>query len=142
MLEVILRKFDEPDEVRTFEKGKFELVHIGRITIGRATYDPGWKWSAHIGKALGKKSCDVEHVGLVIAGRATAAMDDGRVVEMKAGDIFYIPPGHDSWVVGEEPYVSLPCWGLATTRCTSRKPAREAWPWSFTFASCQMPRCH
>jgi quercetin dioxygenase-like cupin family protein len=107
VIEVILRQFDEADEVRTFEKGKFELVHIGGITIGRATYDPGWKWSTHVGKALGKKSCDVEHVGLVIAGRATAAMDDGRVVEMKAGDIFYIAPGHDSWVVGEEPYVSL-----------------------------------
>jgi quercetin dioxygenase-like cupin family protein len=107
VLEVILRQFDEADEVRTFEKGKFELVHIGGITIGRATYDPGWKWSTHVGKALGKESCDVEHVGLVIAGRATAAMDDGRVVEMKAGDIFYIAPGHDSWVVGEEPYVSL-----------------------------------
>jgi len=107
VFEVNLRKFDEPDEIRTFEKGKFELVHIGGITIGRATYDPGWKWSTHVGKALGKKSCDVEHVGLVVAGRATAAMDDGRVVEMKAGDIFYIAPGHDSWVVGEEPYVSL-----------------------------------
>jgi hypothetical protein len=107
VFEVNLRKFDEPDEIRTFEKGKFELVHIGGITIGRATYDPGWKWSTHVGKALGKKSCDIEHVGLVVAGRATAAMDDGRVVEMKAGDIFYIAPGHDSWVVGEEPYVSL-----------------------------------
>jgi quercetin dioxygenase-like cupin family protein len=105
--EVVLKKFDNPDEVRTFDKGRFELVRIGGMTIGRATYQPGWKWSAHVGQARGKKSCDVEHVGLVISGRATAAMDDGRVVEMKAGDIFYIAPGHDSWVVGEEPYVSL-----------------------------------
>lgn len=106
MLEVILKKFDEPDEIRNFEKGKFELVHIGGMTIGRATYDPGWKWSAHVGRSLGEKSCDVEHVGMVLSGRATAAMDDGRVIEMKAGDIFYIAPGHDSWVVGEEPYGS------------------------------------
>lgn len=105
--EVILKRFDQPDEIRTFQKGKFELVHIGGMTIGRATYEPGWKWSAHVGSSLGKKSCDVEHVGLVLSGRATAAMDDGQVIEMRAGDIFYVPPGHDSWVVGEEAYISL-----------------------------------
>jgi quercetin dioxygenase-like cupin family protein len=107
MYEVILKRFETPDEVRTFEKGKFELIHIGGMTIGRASYDPGWKWSEHVGKASGGKSCQVEHVGLVISGRATAAMDDGRIIEMKAGDLFYIEPGHDSWVVGNEPYVSL-----------------------------------
>jgi len=106
MLEVILKTFERPDEVRNFEKGRFEIVHIGGMAIGRATYSPGWKWSDHVGRSLGKKSCDVEHVGLVLSGRATAAMDDGRVIEMKAGDIFYIAPGHDSWVVGDEPYVS------------------------------------
>jgi hypothetical protein len=107
MYEVILRRFEEPDEVRTFEKGKFELVRIGSLTIGRASYEPGWKWSEHVGKAAGAKSCMVEHVGLVVSGRATAAMDDGRVIEMRAGDLFFIEPGHDSWVVGNEPYVSL-----------------------------------
>jgi quercetin dioxygenase-like cupin family protein len=107
MLDVILKRFDQPDEIRTFEKGKFEIVRIAGMTIGRATYAPGWKWSTHVGEALGKRSCDVEHVGLVISGCATAAMDDGRVIEMKAGDIFYIAPGHDSWVIGDEPYVSL-----------------------------------
>ncbi len=113
MFEVILKRFDDPDEVRHFENGKFELVRIGGMTIGRATYEPGWKWSAHVGRSLGKKSCDVEHVGLVLSGRATAAMDDGRVIEMKAGDIFYIAPGHDSWVVGDEPYVSLHLMGAS-----------------------------
>jgi len=107
MLDVILKHFERPDEVRNFDRGKFELIHIGGMTIGRATYSPGWKWSVHVGQALGKKSCDVEHVGMVLSGRATAAMDGGKVIEMKAGDIFYIAPGHDSWVVGEEPYVSL-----------------------------------
>jgi mannose-6-phosphate isomerase-like protein (cupin superfamily) len=107
MDEVILKRFEQPDEVRTFDKGKFELVHIGGMTIGRATYEPGWKWSVHVGAATGAKTCMVEHVGLVVAGRATAAMENGRIIEMKAGDIFYIPPGHDSWVVGDEPYVSL-----------------------------------
>jgi hypothetical protein len=119
VFDVIVKRFDRPDEVRTFEKGRFELVHIGGVTIGRATYDPGWKWSVHVGKSLGKKSCDVEHVGLVLSGSATAAMDDGQIIEMKAGDIFHIAPGHDSWVVGDEPYVSLHLMG-ATDYATSK----------------------
>ena len=107
MYEVILKRFESPDEVRVFEKGKFELIRLGGMTIGRASYEPGWKWSIHVGAPQGVKSCAVEHVGLVVSGRATAAMDDGRIIEMKAGDLFYIAPGHDSWVVGNEPYVSL-----------------------------------
>jgi mannose-6-phosphate isomerase-like protein (cupin superfamily) len=112
MYEVVLKRFENPDETRNFEKGKFELVQVGGMTIGRATYEPGWKWSVHVGKAPmagsdSAKSCMVEHVGMVVSGRATAAMDDGRVIEMKAGDLFYIAPGHDSRVVGDEPYVSL-----------------------------------
>ena len=113
MLEVVLKRFDNADETREFEKGKFELINIGGMTIGRATYNAGWKWSAHVGKTLGKKSCDVEHVGLVISGRAAVAMDDGRVIEMKAGDLFHISPGHDSWVIGDEPYVSLHLMGAS-----------------------------
>jgi hypothetical protein len=108
--DVILKRFEQPDEVREFEKGKFELVTLGGMTIGRATYQPGWKWSEHVGKALGERYCQVEHVGMVLSGCATAALDDGRVIEMRAGNLFYIPPGppgHDSWVVGDEPYVSL-----------------------------------
>jgi quercetin dioxygenase-like cupin family protein len=106
-LDVVLKRFDRPDEVREFEKGKFEVVSLGGMTIGRATYQPGWKWSEHVVAASGAKSCHVEHVGMVVSGCATAAMDNGEVIEMRAGDIFYIPPGHDSWVVGDEPYVSL-----------------------------------
>src|SRR5262245_15378759 len=106
-MDVILKSFDAPDEERVFEKGRFELVHVGGMTIGRASYEPGWKWSVHVGAATGAKSCQVEHVGMVISGRATAAMDDGRVIEMKAGDVFYIAPGPGSWVMGDAPYVSL-----------------------------------
>lgn len=106
-VDVILKRFDAPDEVRTFEKGKFETVQLGGMTIGRATYEPGWKWSEHVGAASGAHSCHVEHVGMVVSGCATAAMDGADIIEMRAGDVFYIPPGHDSWVVGDEPYVSL-----------------------------------
>jgi quercetin dioxygenase-like cupin family protein len=124
MNEVILKQFENPDEVRVFEKGKFELVHIGGMTIGRATYEPGWRWSVHVGRALGKALCEVEHVGIVVAGCATAAMDDGRVFEMKAGDIFYVEPGHDSWVVGDEPYVSIHLMG-AGDYATHKKAAND-----------------
>jgi hypothetical protein len=106
-LDVVLKRFERPDEIREFEKGRFELVRLGGMTIGRATYEPGWKWSLHVGSALGQESCEVEHVGMVVSGCATAAMDSGDIIEMRAGDIFYIPPGHDSWVVGDVPYVSL-----------------------------------
>jgi mannose-6-phosphate isomerase-like protein (cupin superfamily) len=110
--QVILKRFDSPDEVRSFDKGRFELVHIAAMTLGRATYEPGWKWSVHVGKQLDQKMCAVEHIGIVISGRATAAMASGEIIEMNPGDIFYIPPGHDSWVVGDEPYVSLHLLGV------------------------------
>lgn len=105
---VILKRFEAPDEVREMIKGRFELVRLGGVTIGRATYQPGWKWSEHVGPGIGAERCNVEHVGLVLSGTATAAFADGRVVELRAGELFYIPPEpHDSWVVGSEPYVSL-----------------------------------
>jgi hypothetical protein len=107
-LDVILRRFEEPDEVRLFEKGKFELVRIGGMMFGRATYQPGWKWSEHVRGPNDPPRCGVEHVGLILTGVATAAFEDGRVVELRPGNLFYIPPvPHDSWVVGEEQYVSL-----------------------------------
>ena len=107
MRDVIIRRFDAPDEHRAFEKGYFDLLRIGGMTLGQAVYEPGWKWSSHVGSATGAQYCEVEHVGMVISGRATAAMSNGDVIEMRAGQVFYVPPGHDSWVVGDEPYVSL-----------------------------------
>jgi quercetin dioxygenase-like cupin family protein len=106
-LDVVLKRFEQPDEVRHMVKGRFELVRLGGVTIGRATYEPGWRWSEHVGPAVGAARCTVEHVGLVLQGVATVAFDD-RVVEMHPGELFYVPPTpHDSWVVGDEPYVSL-----------------------------------
>jgi quercetin dioxygenase-like cupin family protein len=105
---VILKRFDSPDETKVFEKGRFDVIRLGGVTIGRARYEPGWRWSEHIGPALGQTRCCVEHVGLVLSGVATAAFDDGRVFELRPGQAFYIPPvPHDSWVVGDESYVSL-----------------------------------
>ena len=107
-LDVVLKRFEQPDEVRDMALGRFEVVRIGGMTIGRATYQPGWKWSEHVGRAIGQSRCTVEHVGLVLSGAATAAFEDGRVIELRAGTLFYVPPTpHDSWVLGDELYVSL-----------------------------------
>jgi hypothetical protein len=96
-----------PTEVRTFEKGRFEVYCVGPLTLGRAIYEPGWRWSEHIGAASGQRLCPVEHVGLVLGGAAAVTMADGTEVVIRAGEFFYIPPDHDSWVVGDEAYVSL-----------------------------------
>ncbi len=102
-----IKRFDTPDEARQFEKGKFEIISLGAMVIGRASYEPGWKWSEHVGARSGASSCEVDHIGLVLSGHAKVRMDDGRELDLTAGDLFAIGPGHDSWVVGDEPYVSL-----------------------------------
>ena len=112
-MELAIRRFDAPDETRVFEKGSFELLSLGGTTIGRARYEPGWKWSEHVGAAAGAEWCDVEHLGVVVSGRAAVRMQDGTELVMEPGDVFAIPPGHDSWVVGDEPYVSLHFLGAA-----------------------------
>lgn len=107
MIDVVIKRFDQPDEVREMVKGRFELVRLGGLTIGRATYQPGWRWSEHVGPTVGAARCTVEHVGLVLAGVATVAFED-RVIELRAGELFHVPSEpHDSWVVGREPYISL-----------------------------------
>ena len=114
ILETVLRRFESPDEIREFELGRLELIHIAGQTLGRATYQPGWKWSLHVGPKTGATRCWVEHLGIVVSGHATAAFDDGRVFDLTPGTVFYIPPDpHDSWVVGATPYVSLHLLGAA-----------------------------
>jgi len=106
-VDLTLLSLEEPSETRTFEKGRFDVYRVGPGTLGRATYEPGWRWSVHVGPTVGADLCDVEHVGLVLSGRAAVVMADGTERVMEPGDFFHVPPGHDSWVVGDEPYVSL-----------------------------------
>lgn len=103
----IVRRFDAPDEHRQFPLGRFDLVQIGGMTVGRAEYEPGWRWSKHVGAANGQAVCDVSHLGLVVSGRNRIEMTDGRIIEVGPGDLFEIGPGHDSVVIGDEPYVSI-----------------------------------
>lgn len=107
-VDVILKRFEAPDEFRIFEKGRYDLVRIGDVVIGRATYDPGWKWSEHVGPELGQALCELPHVGLVLRGHAVVEFEDGRLVDLTAGTFFEVPAQpHDSWVVGDDKYVSL-----------------------------------
>lgn len=107
-VDVVLKRFETPDETRTMQKGRFEIVHLGGMTIGRATYEPGWRWSEHVGPCVGETRCSVEHVGLVVSGTAAVSFADGRTLELRTGELFHIPAvPHDSWVVGDAPYVSL-----------------------------------
>jgi hypothetical protein len=121
MMEPTIKRFERPDERRRFPFGSFELVTLGGMTVGRASYEPGWRWSEHVGAATGATMCEVEHVGLVVSGRAAVRMADGLELVMEPGDLFAIPAGHDSWVVGDEPYVSLHLRG-ATTYAAAEAP--------------------
>ena len=107
MAGIEIRRFDDGDERREFAHGSFDLVSLGGVTVGRASYEPGWIWSEHVGKPAGRERCEVEHVGLVVSGRCAVKMADGSEAVLEPGDLFFIQPGHDSWVVGDEPYVSL-----------------------------------
>ena len=101
-----------PDEVRKFDKGKVELVKVAGATIGRASFEPGWKWSASVKPLAQTNSCQAAHFGYQISGTMTTRMDDGTEWTSKAGDVVNIPAGHDAWVVGNEPVVIIDFQGM------------------------------
>lgn len=102
-----VKSFNKPDEVRTPPKTKIEVVKVGDSTVMRATFEPGWKWSECIKPIAGTNSCQAPHVNYVISGRMKVVMDDGTEMEMGPGDAADIPPGHDAWVIGNEPCVAI-----------------------------------
>ena len=108
-----LKKLDTPDEVRRFGHGKMELINIGGGTVGRATFEPGWKWSNDVKPIAGTDLCQAPHFLYQISGRMVVRMADGREMESGPGDVAVIPPGHDAWVVGNEPVVVVD-WGGAS----------------------------
>jgi mannose-6-phosphate isomerase-like protein (cupin superfamily) len=107
------RQFDSPDERRAFAQGHTDVVTMGGVTLGLATFNPGWRWSESIKPVVGTESCQVTHVGYMVSGRMGARMDDGVEMEFRQGDLVFIPAGHDGWTVGEEPAVFLQILGAA-----------------------------
>ena len=100
-----IKNYSKPDEVRTFEKGKIELVHVAGAAIGRLTLEPGWRWSTHVKPVVKTEWCEAPHFQYVVSGRLHGVMADGTEIEAGPGDVLYMPPGHDGWVVGDEPTV-------------------------------------
>jgi len=102
------KNFSSPDETRPFQgKGKMEIVNVGGLSVGRGTFEPGWKWSENVKPIAGTDSCQALHVGYIVSGRMAVVMDDGTQAEAGPGDVVHIEPGHDAWIVGNESCVFL-----------------------------------
>ncbi len=99
------KSFDAPDDVRRFPKGIVNLVHVGSVTMGRGILEPGFRWSTSLRPIHGTPSCQIHHLQLMVQGRFHVEMDDGQTAEFGPGDVMNVPPGHDVWVVGDEPVV-------------------------------------
>ncbi|MBU2008922.1 MAG: cupin domain-containing protein [Chloroflexi bacterium] len=112
MAKMEVRNFSSPDEVRQFEKGKLDLVKIGGATVGRAVFQPGFKWSKHVQPIAKTKSCEAPHFQYHVSGTLHVVMDDGTERDLRAGDVSLLPPGHDAWVVGNEPAVVVDFQGM------------------------------
>ncbi len=110
--QALLKAFDKPDEVREFPLGKVELVNVNGAMIGRATFQPGWKWSESVQPLVKTTSCEAPHFQYHVSGVLKVKMDDGTILECKPGTISFLPMGHDAWVVGEEPAVVVDFQGM------------------------------
>jgi len=99
------KNFQQPDETQTLPNARVDSINIGDITIVKQTYHLGWQWSKHIRSLAGTNSCQVHHVGVWVAGRMHVKADDGQELEFGPGDVADIPPGHDGWVIGNEPAI-------------------------------------
>ena len=107
-----VRNLGSPEETRVFDKGKVELVKIGGRMIGRATFQPGWKWSESVKPLVKTKSCEAPHFQYHVSGTLRVRMDDGTEKDLKPGDLSLLPTGHDAWVVGNEPVVVVDFQGM------------------------------
>jgi hypothetical protein len=110
---------NNPDDVRKFTNGKVELANLGDVTIGRITLDPGWKWSNDVKPIVNTSSCQLPHTQYVISGRLRVRMDGGTEQECGPGEALYVPPGHDAWVVGNEPFVAVDFTGMKEYAATA-----------------------
>jgi hypothetical protein len=107
MSQAEVRGFEAPDEVREFPKGRVELVRVGGATIGRAVFEPGWRWSTSVQPIAGTRSCEAPHFQYHVSGVLRIRMDDGSEFDCRPGDVSLLPSGHDAWVVGDEPAVFI-----------------------------------
>lgn len=107
-----LKHFDTPDEVREFPLGRLELVTIGGATLGRAIFEPGWRWATSVQPIAKTRSCTAPHFQYHVSGVLHILMDDGSEFDCRPGDVSLLPAGHDAWVVGDEPAVVVDFQGM------------------------------
>ena len=107
MAGVETRNFESPDETRRPDKTTVEVVNVGGVTVGRATLQPGWRWSEAIKPLVGTDNCEVHHLGLLLSGRMHVVHSDGTEVDVAPGEVYNIQAGHDAWVMGDEPAVAV-----------------------------------
>ena len=114
MAQLEQKQFTSPEETREFKDGmgKVDIVNVGALQIGRGVFEPGWRWSEHVKPLAGTDSCQAAHTGVVVQGRMAVRMDDGSEIEYGPGDAFYMPPGHDAWIVGDEQAVLIDVTGM------------------------------
>lgn len=112
MQQAELKSFDKPDEVREFPSGRLELINVGGGMIGRAIFEPGWRWSTSVQPIAKTKSCEAPHFQYHVSGVLVVRMDDGAELECKPGDVSLLPSGHDAWVVGDEPAIVVDFQGM------------------------------
>jgi quercetin dioxygenase-like cupin family protein len=101
------KSHDSPDERRTPPKTRVDIVRLEGFTLGRLTLEPGWRWSECIKPVVGTDTCQVSHVGYAVAGSITIRLPDGSEQTLRAGESYTIPPGHDAWVEGDQPFVGI-----------------------------------
>ncbi len=106
------KSFAVPDDVRTTSKVRFETVGLDDATVGYCTFEPGWRWSTDIGPLMGATSCPIRHLGYSMSGAVRVVMDDGQMLDIGPHTVFDIPPGHDQWVIGDEPWIAVE-WGAS-----------------------------
>ena len=107
MAGITVRSFDTPDETKTPPKAIAEVMRLGESLVGRLTVEPGWRWSEHMGPIAGTDSCQARHLGVMVSGTIHIVHEDGSESDAHAGDVYSIEPGHDAWVLGDEPAVAL-----------------------------------
>ena len=112
MVTIQKKNIESPEEKRTFPKGNVKLVKLEGVTFGLATFEPGWKWSEHVKPIAKTESCQASHTAYQLSGKLHVVMDDGKEFDFGPGDVGVIPPGHDAWVVGSEPVVTLDITGM------------------------------
>jgi hypothetical protein len=117
-----LKNFAKPDEVREFPKGRLELIKVGGAMIGRAIFDPGWRWATSLQPLVHTKSCEAPHFQYHIAGILRIRMDDGSEFDCRPGDVSLLPSGHDAWVVGNEPAIVVDFQGMVDYARETRAP--------------------